>query len=680
MLSIKKNLSFLFLFLFSLSVASQSSYYQSIDGVTGGATLKTALYSLIKEHERIDYGSGAAATWGAFYTTDRNAETNQVYDMYSSEVRYFGEKGETISGMNIEHSLPKSWWGSTKNDAYCDLHHLNPSDQNANSRKGNFPLAELETESWNNGVTYVGKATINGSSVSAFEPCDEYKGDFARTYMYMFTCYQNLTYQYTWMNYESSTYPTLKPWAVELLLKWHKQDPVSDKEIARNNAVYSIQGNRNPYVDYPQLADYVWGDSVNYVFSLDGTDISGGGSVGGGTGDTDTYIMETFSSSLGDFTVVQVEGTHCWTNKYGCAYISAYDSETYTNYAAECWLVSPSMDFTDEKGVNLSFDYVTKYNLSSMVAQNNQLLVSDNYAGDVAAATWTVVDFSIVQNSSDWAFTSTGDIALPAEYMGKENVTIAFKYTSTTSKAGTWEVKNLVVAGVEATAPGDTEDGDDAGNSGTEGNGGNYPFENFTLVTDASTLTLGDSVIIAYNDIVMGAQSGKYRASLSGAVIESDAITSYPDGTQIIVLEEGTVEGTFAFNADALYLSSVSSSSNYLYSNMELNDASSWLITIASDGAAVIVAQGAYSKNTLQYNVSSPRFSCYSGTQKSVKIYAKSPVSTTSITDVIIEHDAVVDVYNLQGVKVRANVPMADALENLSRGYYIISGKKFFKR
>lgn len=695
MLSIKKNLSFIFISFLSIVSVAQSSYYQSIDGVKGGAALKTALYDLIKVHERIDYGSGAAATWGAFYTTDRNPATNQVYDMYSAEVRYFGEKGEAISGMNIEHSVAKSWWGSTKNDAYCDLHHLNPSDADANSRKGNYPLAELETESWNNGVTYVGKATINGSSVSAFEPCDEYKGDFARTYMYMFTCYQNLTYKYTWMNYENSTYPTFKPWAVELLLKWHKQDPVSQKEIDRNNAVYGIQGNRNPYVDYPQLAEYVWGDSVDYVFSLDGTDISGAGSTGSdGTGESNIYVMETFASSLGDFTVVQAEGTHSWINKYGCAYISAYDSDTYTNYAAECWLVSPAMNFFNEKGVNISFDYVTKYNQSGLVAQNNQLLISDNYAGDVAAATWTVVDFSIVQNSSDWAFTSTGDIALPAEYMGKENVTIAFKYTSTTTKAGTWEIKNLVVAGTgevdsDDTGGGNTGGGDDTGNGdntddagtdGTVGNNGNYPYEKFTLVTDAALLTVGDSIIVAYNDIVMGAQSGKYRTSLQGAVIESETITSYPEGTQVLVLEKGAREGTFALVADGLYLAAASSSSNYLYSNQELNDNSSWVIAVASDGAAQITAQGSFTRNILQYNTSSPRFSCYTGTQKSVILYAKSPVSTTSVEDVIAEAETVVDVYTLQGVRVRAAVNPSSALDNLPRGFYVVSGIKVFKR
>ena len=200
---------------------AQKEYYTSVDGVKGGAALKTALHELIKDHKKISYGSGEDKTWGAFYTTDAVVENGKrrVLDMYSNEKRYFGSKGSAVSGMNIEHSVAKSWWGGNKNNAYCDIHHLNPSDQNANSRKSNYPLGELTSESWTNGVASVGKAKVDGNSTNAFEPSDEYKGDFARTYMYMFTCYQDLNWSTTQMNYANSSYPTLKPWAVELLLR-----------------------------------------------------------------------------------------------------------------------------------------------------------------------------------------------------------------------------------------------------------------------------------------------------------------------------------------------------------------------------------------------------------------------------------------------------------------------------
>lgn len=308
------------LFVACLSLSAQQSYYSSINGVKGGETLKNALHKLIDNKNTVDYGSGTARTWGAFYTTDFIMEDGKrrVADMYSDVKRYFGTKGKAVDGMNIEHSVAKSWWGGTENDAYRDLHHLNPSDQEANSRKSNYPMAKLTSVSWTNGIMNVGKANIAGSSQNAFEPADQYKGDFARTYMYMFTCYQTFTWKYTWMVYENSSYPTIKPWAVDLLLKWHHDDPVSQKEIDRNNAVYAIQGNRNPFVDYPRLADFVWGDSVDYTFYLygdaedgsgsqTGSGSSGSGGTGGSDGSTDEGGGESGGSSLSasKFTLVE---------------------------------------------------------------------------------------------------------------------------------------------------------------------------------------------------------------------------------------------------------------------------------------------------------------------------------------------------------------------------------------
>lgn len=311
----------------SLSCSAQQSYYSSIDGVKGGETLKNALHKLIDEKSTVEYGSGSTRTWGAFYTTDFIMEDDKrrVADMYSDTKRYFGSKGKSVDGMNIEHSVAKSWWGGTENDAYRDLHHLNPSDQEANSRKSNYPMAKLTSVTWTNGIMNVGKANIAGSNQNAFEPADQYKGDFARTYMYMFTCYQTFTWKYTWMVYENSAYPTIKPWAVDLLLKWHHDDPVSQKEIERNNAVYAIQGNRNPYVDYPRLADFVWGDSVDYVFRLNGdvengsgnqagsstvgsdssTDEGGGATGGGGLSASKFTLVENNSSiAVGDTVII----------------------------------------------------------------------------------------------------------------------------------------------------------------------------------------------------------------------------------------------------------------------------------------------------------------------------------------------------------------------------------------
>lgn len=243
-------------------------YPDNIEGRNRG-DLKTELHKLIKEHVRIQYG--ANGTWVVFRQSDIRPD-GSIWDMYSGTVRYFPATG-SHRDMNIEHSVPKSWWGDDypySVDASFDLHHLVPADADANSAKSNYALGEVDgVASYDNGYTRIGKAT--GMPFNVFEPHDEYKGDFARMYMYFVTCYQD----YTWVSagpnmFTTGTYPTLNNYSQALLLKWHRQDPVSKKEIDRNNAVYSFQYNRNPFIDYPQLAEYIWGDSTEYAFHFSG--------------------------------------------------------------------------------------------------------------------------------------------------------------------------------------------------------------------------------------------------------------------------------------------------------------------------------------------------------------------------------------------------------------------------
>lgn len=230
------------------------------------AELKTVLHTYCAPLHVLDYGGGKGFTWEGFYYTDRNAD-GSVVDMYSSTVRMFNGFA-AVSGMHIEHSLPKSWWGAHENNAYKDLFHLYPADGVTNSTKNNLPLGEVTgTPSLDNGVSKVGKNGFGTAYTDGcFEPADEYKGDFARSYFYIATVYENLAplWQSPMMN--NNTYPVWKSWAKELLLKWHRQDPVSDKELARIEAVYNIQGNRNPFIDYPDLAEYIWGADTIRVF------------------------------------------------------------------------------------------------------------------------------------------------------------------------------------------------------------------------------------------------------------------------------------------------------------------------------------------------------------------------------------------------------------------------------
>ena len=243
-----------------------AGYYSSLNGKSD-AELKTAIYSLVHNFTLI---SSYSALPSYFEKTDVYPESNRWWDMYSDIPLY----APSFRGLNREHSFPKSWWGgSTSVSAYVDLNHLYPSEMKANSAKSNYPLGEVDmaNASFDNGVCYVGpgRRGQGGGASKVFEPNDEYKGDFARTYFYMVTCYQNLSWKYTYM-LEQNTYPTLSPWAVTLLMKWHRADPVSQKEIDRNEAVYGIQGNRNPFIDMPELAEYLWGTKKGENFKPGG--------------------------------------------------------------------------------------------------------------------------------------------------------------------------------------------------------------------------------------------------------------------------------------------------------------------------------------------------------------------------------------------------------------------------
>ena len=155
-----------------------------------------------------------------------------------------------------------------------------------------------------------------------------------------------------------------------------------------------------------------------------------------------TYISESFATSLGSFTTQQTVGDYPWVNDYSTAKATSYVNSA--DNAATSWLVSPAVDFTEETEAHVTFDYIIRYSESGKVAENHQLLISADYSGDVATASWTDMPYNAVEGS-DWSTFYKANVNVPAEFLGKNNVTFALRYTATT-KAGTWEVKNFVVA------------------------------------------------------------------------------------------------------------------------------------------------------------------------------------------------------------------------------------------
>ena len=248
-----------------------AQYASSLQGLKK-EQLKAALHKLMDKKNVLPYGGGGKGTWWGFWYSDRDPQTNECYNRYSDKKFFFESTntGRAIGGMNIEHSFPKSWWGGHKNDAWCDLYNLYPSDSKANSSKSNYVMGVVVNVKENAGEGYdkVGTGYADGKLVNMWEPGDRFKGEFSRSYMYMATTYQNLSFTSEGAKQlQTGAYPTLRKWSSDLFRQWSKNDRVDEMEIKRNEAVYKIQNNRNLFIDYPNLAEYVWGDSMDVEFN-----------------------------------------------------------------------------------------------------------------------------------------------------------------------------------------------------------------------------------------------------------------------------------------------------------------------------------------------------------------------------------------------------------------------------
>ena len=237
------------------------TYYNSISNHLTGSSLQSSLQKLLEStHDAKSYSS----LWTAYKTTDIKPGTNYIWDMYSNynyvvgtdQAGNFSAEGQKY---NREHSIPKSWFNDEA-PMYSDIHHLFPTDGFVNGKRSNFPYGEVgeATYTSKNG-SKLGSSSFSGYSGTVFEPIDEYKGDFARTYFYFATRYQGVATSGAGQNVFRNSYPYLTTYAINLFTKWSQMDPVSQKEIDRNNACYAFQGNRNPFIDKPSYIAKIFG-------------------------------------------------------------------------------------------------------------------------------------------------------------------------------------------------------------------------------------------------------------------------------------------------------------------------------------------------------------------------------------------------------------------------------------
>lgn len=283
-----KKLSFLLLlfYIISFSVFAQipAGYYNAAVGKTG-AGLKTQLSSIISTGA-VDKGYDFLYT---IYQTSDNLPNGKVWDMYSLKSNgtadyYFTHGGDKCGGYsnegscyNREHTFCDSWLGAASPQR-SDAHHLIPTDGYVNNRRSSFPHGKVSNASWtsSNGSKLGSSDASTGYSGTVFEPIDEFKGDFARMYFYVATRYESKIAG--WKNNGSAdailngtSYPAFDTWFYTLMLQWNALDPVSQKERNRNDAIQVYQKNRNPFIDYPELAEYIWGTKNGQSWTLNTT-------------------------------------------------------------------------------------------------------------------------------------------------------------------------------------------------------------------------------------------------------------------------------------------------------------------------------------------------------------------------------------------------------------------------
>lgn len=281
-----KNYIYISLFLISFTAIAQipSGYYDSATGT--GYALKTQLKNIIDgdndglatEFESIDLGYNAL--WTTYVTSDSDdyyENNGTVLDMYSEkpsgtdsyEYDHFTDQdmgsGGNAEGQfyNREHIIPQAVFNQVTPQR-SDAHFVTPSDKYVNGQRGSFPFgvvqnATLTTSNNSKLGNNLDSGYSAGYTATVFEPIDEFKGDIARMHFYFATRYEDNVAGYTYTMFNGTSDQVFEDTFLSILLTWHAIDPVSQRELDRNDAIFARQNNRNPFIDHPEFVNTIWG-------------------------------------------------------------------------------------------------------------------------------------------------------------------------------------------------------------------------------------------------------------------------------------------------------------------------------------------------------------------------------------------------------------------------------------
>ncbi len=253
--------------------ASSANYYSGITA-TGGTQLLGQVHDLIVETHTHYSTYTDCKTPSIIKKTDPGSDSSHVMEFYSQADISASWGSGAVGTWNREHvwcqSHSNGLWGESGGGG--DLHHIRPAESRVNSTRNNNQYGTVSNRDShkiyykNAGGSVVADAGYNAGGT--FEPLDKVKGDVARIVMYVYTHYNKGANVGGTLNSNTSgtlhftdiMAPSSESAAIELLLEWNESDPVDAIERTRNEAVYEIQGNRNPFIDHPEYADAIWGD------------------------------------------------------------------------------------------------------------------------------------------------------------------------------------------------------------------------------------------------------------------------------------------------------------------------------------------------------------------------------------------------------------------------------------
>ncbi len=638
-----------------------NGYYNDAIGKSGDE-LKAALHDIIDDHTTIPYQQ----IWNAFWSTD-NKGNGVVWDMYSDIPNgtppYTYSMGQNQCGeyvqegdcYNREHSWPQSWFsGDDQAVPSRDLHHVFPTDGFVNSKRSNYPFGEVDVASWTsqNGSKLGSCKNSLGYNGIVFEPIDEYKGDFARALMYMSVRYYGE--DDNWGTSGMTNKSEILPWAVTMLLRWNDNDPVSQKEIDRNNVIYSdYQHNRNPFIDHPEYARGIWDPNWQ-----------GGGNVGNGdfvkvtSSDEITdgdYLIVCENKSVafnGALTTLDAVGNNISVSISDGVIVSddATDAAVFTITARTegGYFIKSASGYYIGQNSNangLSSSTTTAYVNSISIDGGNANIVSSGGA---------YLRYNADSDQQRFRYFKSGTYAAQKEIQLYKKV-VAYSITLASVEHGSISANvEEAVEGANIILTATPDEGyeldawlvTDAANNPIEVVGNQFvmpasdvtvsasftfigvPYQQkYYLVTSTEQLVPGRTYLIVNADYkkALGKTQNSNNRSAADVTIDNNAISTLGDACELRLGGETGAWTLFDATNNSGYLYAAGgTSNNYLRTQSTLTDAVKWTISISGNKATIKTIDSNVNRHTIMYNNSNNLFSCYASGQKDVCLFIRS--------------------------------------------------------